>query len=555
MRNPVKGVSISAAMCATAAVLLHVNAWSAGDAWSTAATAKPAVTAAPAITAHKNTAASDTVPLSPATTMWALRGLSQTTSAESMGDGRLTVSLSATWYRQDRYYGWIQKDADVTTGILAFSYGINPYLDIFGSAAGYSLFSGDNSRTGQGSTSGGIQGSLPVPASPLCLGMQLGLIGGTAYHNQPITIGGTSFYKSSPTKFDPDGYDFFDVSIRYELLVKIMETLTYGNDSLGIKFHFNQGTTMLLQADSRKLLLLGVGIQGMVSPKVVVGLEFNSRTKLHDIQIQTDPLWLTPSFMYRTPNNFNVFVGVDVSLSADRNWTQVRALEPYRIFGGVSSSYDLFAGKRRAEREKALRDKREMERKIRMAQARSDSLARRVYADSILLSKVRESEARRADSMAQKSHDDSIALADTRKKLDEERSKRSDAEKQLLSTGLLILDAVYFETGKAQISINSFPYLNIIAKMLTKYPKLQIEVAGHTDNVGNYDKNMTLSQNRAEAVKRYMVQVVPDLLTRISARGYGSTQPKAPNTNADGRKMNRRVELQVLNKDVLKEYN
>ena len=136
MRNPVKGVSISAAMCATAAVLLHVNAWGAADAWSTAATAKPAVTAVPA---HTNAAAADTVPLSPATTMYAMRGLSQTTSAESMGEGRLTVSLSATWYRQDRYFGTIPQDADVTTGILAFSYGINPYLDIFGSAAGYSF--------------------------------------------------------------------------------------------------------------------------------------------------------------------------------------------------------------------------------------------------------------------------------------------------------------------------------------------------------------------------------------------------------------------------------
>ena len=444
MRNPVKGVSFSVAILVTAAVLLHVNAWGAAATVQPAGTAVPAHTSA-ATAAATAAAAADTVSLSPATTMWALRGLSQTTSAESMGDGRLTVSLSATWYRQDRYIGTIPQDADVTTGILAFSYGVNPYLDIFGSAAGYSMFSGDNSRTGQGSTSGGIQGSLPVPASPLCLGMQLGLIGGTAYHNQPIT------------KYDPDGYDYYDISTQYELLVKIMETLTYGNDSLGIKLHFNQGTTILLQADNRKLLLLGAGIQGMVSPKIVIGLELNSRTNLHDIHVQTDPLWLTPSVLFRTPYNFNVFAGVDISVSKDRTWTQVRALEPYRIFGGVASSFDLLAGKRRAEREKVLHEKMEMEHKIRMAQAHSDSLARRVRADSILLAKVRESDARRADSMTQKAHEDSIALADTRKKLDEERSKRSDAEKQLLSTGLLILDAVYFETGKAQILHQLFP--------------------------------------------------------------------------------------------------
>jgi outer membrane protein OmpA-like peptidoglycan-associated protein len=281
----------------------------------------------------------------------------------------------------------------------------------------------------------------------------------------------------------------------------------------------------------------------------------NSRTDSYSLNVLTDPLWLTPSFFYRTPYSFNVLLGADISMSKERAWTQARALEPYRIFIGVTSSFDLLAGTRRAEREKALREKMEMERKIRDAQARSAYLARKAQADSIALARAREADARKADSMAQKAREDSIALADTRRKLDEERSKRSDAEKQLLSTGMLLLDAVYFETGKAQISINSFPYLNIIGKMLTKYPKLQIEVAGHTDNVGKYDNNITLSQSRSEEVRRYLIQVAPDLLTRISARGYGSTQPKAPNNTADGRKMNRRVELQVLNKDVLKEYN
>jgi outer membrane protein OmpA-like peptidoglycan-associated protein len=114
---------------------------------------------------------------------------------------------------------------------------------------------------------------------------------------------------------------------------------------------------------------------------------------------------------------------------------------------------------------------------------------------------------------------------------------------------------VYFETGKADISINSFPYLNIIGKMLTKYPKLQIEVSGHTDNVGSSQSNMALSQSRADGVRRYLLQVAPELSNNLTARGYGSTMPKASNNSADGRKLNRRTELQVLNKDVLKEYN
>ena len=90
--------------------------------------------------------------------------------------------------------------------------------------------------------------------------------------------------------------------------------------------------------------------------------------------------------------------------------------------------------------------------------------------------------------------------------------------------------------------------------MLTKYPRLQIEVAGHTDNIGKYNDNMRLSQSRAEAVKKYLIQVAPELSGQLSSRGYGSTQPQATNNTAEGRKMNRRVELQVLNKEVLIEY-
>jgi OOP family OmpA-OmpF porin len=66
--------------------------------------------------------------------------------------------------------------------------------------------------------------------------------------------------------------------------------------------------------------------------------------------------------------------------------------------------------------------------------------------------------------------------------------------------------------------------------------------------------NMRLSQARAESVKEYLVRVAPELLSRISARGYGPTQPKSTNSTAEGRKLNRRTELQVLNREALREY-
>jgi outer membrane protein OmpA-like peptidoglycan-associated protein len=163
----------------------------------------------------------------------------------------------------------------------------------------------------------------------------------------------------------------------------------------------------------------------------------------------------------------------------------------------------------------------------------------------------------RRDSMAlaDKARQDSLSLADTRRQLDAERSKRSEMENQLLTTGLLVLDAVYFETGRTEISINSKPYLDMLAKMLTKYPKLQIEVDGHTDFVGSDAYNQRLSEGRALAVRNYLVGQAPELNGRLTAKGFGESSPKADNRTAEGRTLNRRTELRVLNREVLDEYN
>lgn len=483
----------------------------------------------------------------PPMTFKATRGLTQTASAEALGEGRLSFNMIGSWYPQDVSDGNVPPaGSDISSGLLAFSFGVNSYIDIFGSVAGYGVIKpspGENDF-GLGSVCGGIQGSLPLPqVSPLHLGAQMAIIGGTAGNQIDTNFA--------------DGYDYFETRTGYDFMGKIMETVVLGNENLGVKFHLNQGAVFSLET-SRKLLLLSGGVQGSVHPMVVLGLEANSRTDLQNLSVRSDPLWLTPSIQFRSPYYFNVILGTDISLSRDRQVGEQRALEPYRIFGGFSFSFDLLANKRKAMSEKEKQDaaeKNSLQLKASSAQALADSLARKALADSVAQAKQRKDDQRRADSLAEKARQDSITLAETKRKLDEEKSKRSDAEKQLLSTGLLLLDAVYFETGKSEISINSYPYLNIIGKMLTKYPKLQVEVSGHTDNVGKFQSNMILSQTRADAVRVYLVQISPELSNMLTARGYGSTQPKASNTSADGRKLNRRTELQVLNKDVLKEYN
>jgi outer membrane protein OmpA-like peptidoglycan-associated protein len=197
--------------------------------------------------------------------------------------------------------------------------------------------------------------------------------------------------------------------------------------------------------------------------------------------------------------------------------------------------------------------------------SRKDSLAMadKAQRDSLALtSKAKQdslamAEKARRDSMAmsERARRDSALLGEANRKLSEERSKRSEMENQLLTTGLLVMDAVYFETGRTAISMNSKPYLNMLAKMLTKYPKLQIEVGGHTDNVGSDSYNQTLSDGRSAAVRNYLVSQAPELGTRLTSKGYGETMAKADNATAEGRKYNRRTELRVLNKEALQEYN
>ena len=202
------------------------------------------------------------------------------------------------------------------------------------------------------------------------------------------------------------------------------------------------------------------------------------------------------------------------------------------------------------------------------AKARMDSLAMvdKAQRDSLALTgKAKQdsfsmAEKSRKDSLAmaqmeEKARQDSLRLGQANQRLNEERSKRTEMENQLLSTGLLVMDAVYFETGRTEISMNSKPYLNMLSKMLAKYPKLQIEVGGHTDNVGSDASNQTLSDGRAAAVRNYLVTQAPELGSRLTFKGYGETMAKADNTTAEGRKFNRRTELQVLNKEALQEYN
>ncbi len=101
---------------------------------------------------------------------------------------------------------------------------------------------------------------------------------------------------------------------------------------------------------------------------------------------------------------------------------------------------------------------------------------------------------------------------------------------------------ILFETGKSILRTSSFKGLNDVAKIMSENPEIELAIDGHTDNVGADAYNQTLSENRANAVKKYLVSKGVDE-SRIAATGYGETKPIATNNTATGRQQNRRSEL------------
>jgi outer membrane protein OmpA-like peptidoglycan-associated protein len=128
-----------------------------------------------------------------------------------------------------------------------------------------------------------------------------------------------------------------------------------------------------------------------------------------------------------------------------------------------------------------------------------------------------------------------------------------ERETELMDTGKIRLQNVNFETGKAELKPESFPTLDAVGTVLSQWPQLRIEIAGHTDDVGGAAVNRRLSQARAAAVLSYVNAKYPAIDgKRFTVKGYGKDQPLVPNTSDESRAMNRRVEFTVLNKEVLK---
>jgi outer membrane protein OmpA-like peptidoglycan-associated protein len=111
--------------------------------------------------------------------------------------------------------------------------------------------------------------------------------------------------------------------------------------------------------------------------------------------------------------------------------------------------------------------------------------------------------------------------------------------------GLIVnMSDVLFDSGKYTLKSGAREKLSKVAGILLAYPGLNIEVDGHTDNIGSDEFNQNLSDQRAESVRAYLVEQGV-MTSSVTAKGFGKTQPVGTNDTAEGRQINRRVELVV----------
>lgn len=107
------------------------------------------------------------------------------------------------------------------------------------------------------------------------------------------------------------------------------------------------------------------------------------------------------------------------------------------------------------------------------------------------------------------------------------------------------LDNVFFDSGKSTLRAESFKELNELAEFMKHKKTMVIEVAGHTDNVGNPESNQKLSEARANEVRNYLIKKGIGG-ERLQAKGYGDTQPVASNDTDAGKQKNRRTEVRIV---------
>jgi outer membrane protein OmpA-like peptidoglycan-associated protein len=244
-----------------------------------------------------------------------------------------------------------------------------------------------------------------------------------------------------------------------------------------------------------------------------------------------------------------------VQTAEDARAIAVKKMDEEREANERQASADAQA-RSQAEADEATRQKELAQSEAAQAAADAAAKAKSDMADSQAASAAAMAAAQ-AD--AEKSRLAALAESEQARK---EAAEQAEREKQELRNKLavqlnLILDTrdsarglivnisdVLFDTGKYTLRPGAREKLAKVSGIILAYPSLKLEVEGHTDSVGTDEYNMQLSENRASAVRDFLVQQGINT-SSIAARGFGESQPVATNDTAAGRQQNRRVELVV----------
>ncbi|QJX45934.1 OmpA family protein [Hymenobacter taeanensis] len=139
------------------------------------------------------------------------------------------------------------------------------------------------------------------------------------------------------------------------------------------------------------------------------------------------------------------------------------------------------------------------------------------------------------------------------KQAEELQKDMQNAKVERVGEGIKITfdSGILFDTNKSDLRPASMTEIQKMADVLKKYPDTNVLVEGHTDNTGSDAINQPLSERRAQAVANYTTSQGVDA-ARITTRGYGSTQPIADNSTAEGKQANRRVEIAIYANEKMK---
>lgn len=188
--------------------------------------------------------------------------------------------------------------------------------------------------------------------------------------------------------------------------------------------------------------------------------------------------------------------------------------------------------------------------------ARAKATTRKAEADRKLLAEQRdaarlaartlEADSARADAQSARSSESAAAAMSAEAAADMQR-QIDELEAEATERGLVLtLGDVLFATGSAELQGGSNRNLEKLVDFLNEYPDRDVLIEGHTDNVGSAQFNQTLSRQRAESVRRYLIDHGVQS-SRLDVSGLGFERPVASNDSATGRQQNRRVEVIIEN--------